>query len=77
MHFQAAAAVAIALAGASNAETQYTETAAAIANARDTALTLSPTSYVKGKTFDRFVNIWLENTDYAKAAADRTVPSSF
>ncbi|KAI4727158.1 phosphoesterase-domain-containing protein [Aureobasidium sp. EXF-10728] len=38
--------------------------------ARDTALTLSPTSNVKGKVFDRFVTIWLENTDYDKAASD-------
>ncbi|CAD0111337.1 unnamed protein product [Aureobasidium uvarum] len=38
--------------------------------ARDSALTLSPTSNVKGKVFDRFVTIWLENTDYDKAASD-------
>lgn len=30
---------------------------------------------VKGKTFDRFVSIWLENTDFNKAAADRAFPS--
>lgn len=34
-------------------------------------LTSSPTSSVKGKAFNRFVAIWLENTDYAKAAGDR------
>jgi hypothetical protein len=36
-----------------------------------TALTLSPTSNVKGKKFDRFVTIWLENQDFEIAAADR------
>jgi hypothetical protein len=36
-----------------------------------TALTFSPTSNVKGKKFDRFVTIWLENQDYDIAAADR------
>lgn len=56
-------------------QTQYTATgAAAVAKARATALTESPTSYVKGKTFDRFVTIFLENTDYDSAAADRGTP---
>ncbi|KAI0405157.1 phosphoesterase family-domain-containing protein [Xylaria palmicola] len=51
--------------------TMYTATASAsIAAARATALTLSPTSNVKGKTFDRFVQIFLENEDYAIAAGD-------
>lgn len=31
----------------------------------------SPTSSVKGSVFSRFVTIWLENTNYAKAAGDR------
>jgi len=53
-------------------ETMYTATAAsAVAAARATALTLSPTSNVKGKTFDRFVQIFLENQDYGIAAGDR------
>jgi len=53
------------------AQTQYTATAAAeVANAKATALTLSPTSNVVGKTFDRFVTIWCENTDYSMAAGD-------
>jgi hypothetical protein len=53
--------------------TQYTATASkSIAAARATALTLSPTSSVSGKTFDRFVTIWLENTDYSAAAGDST-----
>jgi hypothetical protein len=38
--------------------------------AQATALTLSPTSRVKGKAFDRYVSIWFENTDYETAAAD-------
>ncbi|KAK8044433.1 acid phosphatase phoa [Apiospora rasikravindrae] len=51
--------------------TMYTATAtASVAAARATALTLSPTSTVHGKTFDRFVQIWLENTDYDMAAGD-------
>lgn len=53
------------------AQTQYTSTAtSAAAKAAATALTLSPTSKVVGKTFDRFVQIWLENTDYSLAAGD-------
>ncbi|KAL7267788.1 hypothetical protein RUND412_009610 [Rhizina undulata] len=32
--------------------------------------TRSPTSHVKGTAFDRFVTIWLENTDYDKAVGD-------
>jgi hypothetical protein len=40
--------------------------------ARATALTLSPVSSIKGKRFDRFVNIWFENTDFDMAAGDRT-----
>ncbi|ORY61581.1 phosphoesterase family-domain-containing protein [Pseudomassariella vexata] len=51
--------------------TMYTATASAsIAAAQATALTLSPTSNVKGKTFDRFVQIYLENQDFDIAAGD-------
>jgi len=51
---------------------QYTSTAAsAVEKARTTALTESPTSNIAGKTFDRFVTIWCENTDYSIAAGDR------
>ncbi|KAI0908844.1 phosphoesterase family-domain-containing protein [Ustulina deusta] len=51
--------------------TMYTATASAsIQAARATALTLSPTSNVQGKTFDRFVQIFLENQDYSIAAGD-------
>jgi acid phosphatase len=35
-----------------------------------TATPLSPVSNVKGAAFDRIIQIWLENTDYSKAAAD-------
>jgi hypothetical protein len=28
-------------------------------------------SHVKGKVFDRYLTIWLENTDFDKAAGDR------
>jgi|HubBroStandDraft_4_1064222.scaffolds.fasta_scaffold649438_2 hypothetical protein len=53
-------------------QTQYTSTgSAAVAAARATALTESPTSNVQGLTFNRFVTIWLENTDYSTAAGDR------
>lgn len=55
------------------AQTQYTSTGtAAVEKARATALTLSPTSNVVGNTFNRFVTIWCENTDYSIAAADRS-----
>ncbi len=65
----------LAFAATAFAQTQYTSTAAsAVAKAQATALTLSPTSNVAGKRFDRFVTIWCENTDYSMAAGDR--PSS-
>ncbi|KAF7531588.1 hypothetical protein G7054_g8739 [Neopestalotiopsis clavispora] len=54
---------------AAQAENLYTATATAdVAAARATAKTSSPTSNVKGAAFDRFVVIWLENTDYDMAA---------
>jgi hypothetical protein len=57
--------------GQACAQLQYTSTASsAVAKAAATALTLSPTSKVAGKTFDRFVQIWLENTDYSLAIGD-------
>jgi hypothetical protein len=53
------------------AQSQYTSTGtAAVAKAAATALTLSPTSSVAGLTFDRFVQIWLENEDYSAAIKD-------
>ena len=49
----------------------YTATAASsVYDAQATAKTSSPTSKVPGRVFDRFVVIWLENTDYDKAAGD-------
>ncbi|KAI1469502.1 phosphoesterase-domain-containing protein [Daldinia caldariorum] len=56
---------------AAQAENQYTATATCdVAKARATAKTLSPTSHVKGKAFDRLAIIWLENTDYDMAIGD-------
>jgi len=71
MRVRSFVAAAVAFATTSHAQTQYTSTGtAAVAAAKATAKTLSPTSSVPGKTFDRFVNIWLENTDFDMAAAD-------
>jgi len=70
MQWYSILAVTLASAGAINAQTQYTSTKPAdVAAARATAKTSSPTSSLKGKTFDRFVNIFLENTDYDLAAS--------
>jgi hypothetical protein len=38
--------------------------------AQATAPSVQKTSHVCGKAFDRFVTIWLENTDYKKAEGD-------
>lgn len=43
-----------------------------IAAAQATAKTLSPTSKVKGKVFDRIIQIYLETTAYNNTIADRT-----
>ncbi|KAI1075358.1 phosphoesterase-domain-containing protein [Whalleya microplaca] len=52
-------------------ENTYTATAtSAVEKARATAKTLSPTSDIKGKAFDRLAIIWLENTDYDMAIGD-------
>ena len=60
-----------ALVSAVYAQSQYTSTGtAAVAKAAATALTLSPTSSVSGLTFDRFVQIWLENENYSAAIKD-------
>ena len=57
---------------ASGVAAQNTLTATSdVAKAAATAKTESPTSHVKGKSFDRFVIIWLENTDYNDALNDR------
>ena len=52
---------ALALAAAETT-TEQTPTQAEIDAARDTVLPYSPVSNVKGLAFNRFVNIWLENT---------------
>ena len=71
MYWTSILAVALASMSITNAQTQYTATKAAdIAAARATAKTLSPTSSVKGKKFDRFVSIFLENTDFDMAAGN-------
>lgn len=71
MKFTDASLCALALTSGVWAQLQYTSTGtAAVAKAAATALTLSPTSKVAGKTFDRFVQIWLENTDYKLAIGD-------
>lgn len=46
----------------------YEPSASQIAKDAQNATTLEWTSNVKGKYFDRFVVIWLENTDYQQAA---------
>jgi acid phosphatase len=42
----------------------------AIVSAAATVVPLSPVSNVKGAAFDRFFQIWLENTDYSAASDD-------
>ena len=42
----------------------------AVYAAQATATASSPFSLVPGVAFDRYITIWLENTDYSKAAAD-------
>ncbi|KAJ5209204.1 Phosphoesterase [Penicillium cf. viridicatum] len=63
---------ALALAAAKTT-TEKTPTQAEVDAARDTVLPYSPVSNVKGLAFDRFVNIWLENTDYETAASDENL----
>lgn len=54
----------------------YTATAASdVYAAQATALTLHPTSNVEGKSFNRFVQIFLENQDYAIAEGDANIQS--
>ena len=65
---------AISLVGAA-AQNTATSTSAVEAAAA-TALTLSPTSSVNGKAFDRIAIFWLENTDADEAYADRKLHRS-
>jgi len=59
--------LAAAAAAARNSQSSPEDIAIAAGNARG----VKPASLVKGKAFDRFVTIWLENTDYDLAAGDR------
>ncbi|KAK8048177.1 hypothetical protein PG994_009907 [Apiospora phragmitis] len=64
----------LAVGAAAQAENLYTATATSdVYAAQATAKTLSNTSNVKGKAFDRFVVIWLENTDYDMAYGDENL----
>lgn len=56
-----AVASCLALAAAETSSVEY-PTAAEIEAARNSVLPFSPVSNVKGVAFDRFVNIWIENT---------------
>lgn len=58
----------------STPSTMYTATGASeVAAAAATALTLHPTSNVQGQSFDRFVQIFLENQDYDIAVGDPNI----
>lgn len=71
MRFTLASVIAI-TGGVSFVVAQNTATStSAVEAAAATALTLSPVSHVKGKAFDRFVVIYLENTDNTEAYQDR------
>ncbi|KAJ5216707.1 uncharacterized protein N7469_011572 [Penicillium citrinum] len=50
--------------------TEQNPSEAEIQTARASVLPYSPVSNVKGKAFDRFVNIWIENTDFETTASD-------
>ena len=64
--------LAVAGGGVSSVVAQNTFTStSAVEAAAATALTLSPTSHVKGKAFNRIAIIYLENTDFAPAFDDR------
>jgi acid phosphatase len=51
-------------------ESTIEPTISAIQSAAATATALSPESNVKGASFSRFYQIWLENTDYAAASGN-------
>ena len=46
---------------------------APVDKAQETAKTTHKTSHVSGKVFDRFITIWLENTDYKKSEGDKNL----
>lgn len=71
MRLSFASAIAI-IGGMSSVIAPNTATStSAVEAAAATALTLSPTSHVQGKAFDRFAIIYLENTDQISAFEDR------
>jgi len=52
------------------AESTVAPSLSAIESAAATASPLSPVSNVKGIAFDRFYQVWLENTDNSAASGD-------
>jgi acid phosphatase len=52
------------------AESTIAPTGTAISAAAATAKVSSPTSNVKGVAFQKFYQIWLENTDYSASSGD-------
>jgi hypothetical protein len=68
------ALAALTIAGAVAQSDKYTASkVASVDSAQATAPTTHKTSHVKGKVFDRFVTIWLENTDFDKAKGDKNL----
>ena len=53
-----------------SATTSSARNTVSVKAAEQTAKTTHRTSNVKGKAFDRFITIWLENTDFALASKD-------
>ncbi|KAJ5378023.1 Phosphate-repressible acid phosphatase [Penicillium cataractarum] len=60
----------LAMAAAETTTVEY-PTAAEIEAAQASVLPYSPVSNVKGLAFDRFVDVWIENTDFATTAGDK------
>ena len=68
---QALTIAAFAISGVAAQVNRYTATStSAVFAAQATAKTGHETSKVPGKAFDRFMTIWLENTDFSMAAGD-------
>ena len=53
-----------------NVNTATSASAVYAAQATAASSTKNTSPYVCGRAFDRYITIWLENTDYSKAAAD-------
>ncbi|CEJ61489.1 Putative Catalytic activity: acid phosphatases also catalyze transphosphorylations (Precursor) [Penicillium brasilianum] len=60
----------LAMAAAETSTEKY-PTAAEIAAAQASVLPYSPVSNVKGLAFNRFVDVWIENTDFSTSAGDK------